>query len=264
MAIDFHNPKNKTSYSERKVDQSWKDMANRLVDINGKSIVDIGCGGGLYTKALMDMGAAKGIGVDFSLPSIETAEKTCVGIKNVTFQQGNALGTPFSEASFDVVLERALIHHIETMELPTCAKEAHRLLKPGGVCVWQDRTPEDVQQKASVEHLRGYLFEKYPALLAVDTRRRHLQETVLEALGSVDFSNIQSYTLWETRGVYANKEALKKSFLRREGRSILHELSDAELNEFTDYLLTKLNTLEEDHPLIDRDRWTIWVAQKPY
>lgn len=67
MGIDFHNKDNQTTYTTRQADHSWMEAMKDLVPImNISKATDIGCGGGIYSKALADMGVSSIIGVDFS------------------------------------------------------------------------------------------------------------------------------------------------------------------------------------------------------
>ncbi len=47
--------------------------------------------------------------------------------------------------------------------------------------------------------------------------------------------------LWETRQVYASREAFFNDIRSRKGRSILHELSDVELEDLISYMDERLN-----------------------
>lgn len=58
MPINFHGEENRLSYANRKADQSWIDFVGRLVEIKGKKVLEIGCGGGIYCKAMAELGAA--------------------------------------------------------------------------------------------------------------------------------------------------------------------------------------------------------------
>lgn len=66
MGIDFHAPANRRTYSDREADASWREAVLRLVDAAGADVVDVGCGGGVYTRAWHELGAATVTGVDFS------------------------------------------------------------------------------------------------------------------------------------------------------------------------------------------------------
>ncbi len=64
MQIDFHRQENRYTYATRQADSSWMIMVNTIVAVSGRRVLDIGCGEGIYTKALADMGAASVTGLD--------------------------------------------------------------------------------------------------------------------------------------------------------------------------------------------------------
>src|SRR5699024_9802337 len=108
MGIDFHSAKNRKTYTTRKADNLWMETINGLIPISDISkATDIGCGGGIYSKALADIGVDSVTGVDFSKSILEGAEENCEEYDNISFQYGNALETGLDSNTFDLVLERA-------------------------------------------------------------------------------------------------------------------------------------------------------------
>ncbi len=258
MPIDFHDPRNAHTYDTRAADPTWVATISAIVSPEGKRVLDIGCGGGVYSRAFAELGAASVTGVDFSAAMLESARALCADLPQVTFQQGDALATDLPDASADLVYERALLHHLT--DLPACVAEAYRLLAPGGVDLAQDRTPEDIQLPAVPEHLRAYFHERYPRLLKIELRRRPRSEDVLAALTNASFTQIETHHFWETRRVYATFDELADDLRHRVDRSILHELSDAELADLIDYIRERL---PEHGPYPDASRWTLWWGVKP-
>jgi ubiquinone/menaquinone biosynthesis C-methylase UbiE len=189
---------------------------------------------------------------------LESARTLCADLPQVTFQQGDALATGLPDAGADLVHERALLHHLA--DLPACAAEAYRLLASGGVYLAQDRTPEDIQLPATPEQLRAYFHERYPRLLEVELRRRPRSENVLAALTSAGFTDVETRHLWETRRIYVTFDELADDLRHRVDRSILHELSDAELDDLIEYLRERLPA---HGPYPDASRWTLWWGVKP-
>ncbi|MGE7674174.1 class I SAM-dependent methyltransferase [Lysinibacillus sp. NPDC094403] len=258
MGIDFHKKDNQTTYTTRQADHTWMEAMKELVpSMNTSKATDIGCGGGIYAKALADMGVPSVIGVDFSQAMLVGAKENCKEYHNITFKQGNALDTGLDNDSFQLVLERALIHHIQ--DLKACFQEAYRVLEDKGIYIIQDRTPEDCLLKGDNCHIRGYFFERFPKLKEREIKRRHSNELVVETLKEIGFSEIKEVKLWETRNVYEQKEQLIKDVQERTGRSILHELDDGELNELVNYIDKSIST---ESPIVEKDRWTIWKAVK--
>lgn len=258
MGINFHNNESRKAYTTREADISWRQTISELVQIeNISNALDVGCGGGIYSKALSDMGVASVTGVDFSEVILEGARENCKEYKNIIFKYGNALNTGLDSSSFNLLLERALIHHIE--DLHACFKEAYRMLENNGLYIVQDRTPEDCLFEGNNTHIRGYFFELFPKLIEKEINRRHDSSIVIEKLKEVGFKEVEEVKLWETRKVYQNKEQLLKDLSNRTGRSILHELEDKKLKLLIDHIDDSISI---DTDIVEKDRWTIWKAIK--
>jgi SAM-dependent methyltransferase len=254
VPIDFRDPANRRTYSDREADPSWREAVVGLVEPTGLHVVDIGCGGGTYLRAWHELGADAVTGVDSSAPILEAARESHGHLPGVAFRQGDAAATGLDAGSADVVFERALIHHVP--DLAGVAAEAARILRPGGILLIQDRTPEDVAQPGSTEHPRGWLFDLFPRLLDVENRRRADSSQVAAALASAGFGEMDATTLWEVRRRYADREDYLAEIAARTGRSILHELSDDELADLVEELRRRI----PDGPLVEQDRWTLWRA----
>jgi SAM-dependent methyltransferase len=257
VPIDFHDAANRSSYTGRAADPSWSAAITGLVDPAGAVVVDVGCGGGTYTRAWHDLGAAMVLGVDASAPMLDAAREAHGDVPGVDFRPGEATATGLADGCADVVFARALVHH--TPDLAAVAAEAFRVLCPGGTYLVQDRTPDDVAQPASATHPRGWLFEVFPRLLDVETRRRPDPALLAAALGGAGFEDATSTSLWEVRRRYQDRDAYLAEISARTGRSILHELDDAELHHLVDELRRRL----PEGPLEESDRWTIWQARRP-
>ena len=255
MTINFHDENNKQSYTTRAADAGWLALLGKIIDpASIGHAADIGCGGGIYTKALADLKIPAVTGVDFSEAMIDAAKTNCGDYHQLNFQVGNALETGLSSGKPDLILERALIHHLQDLE--ACFTEAYRVLNHGGTFITQDRTPVDCLLEGTSIHIRGYILSKFPRLKTIETQRRHESETVSRELGAVGFSKIKEIKLWETKQVYSSKKELLDDIRSRTGRSILHELDNRELKELVDYMDGKLDEKE----IIEKDRWTIWKA----
>ena len=258
MPIDFHAPGNAGTYSGRSVDADWSAAMRRIVDPAGSRVADIGCGGGLYSLAWARLGAAAVIGVDFSPVMAGTAERAAADLANITIHTGRAEATGLDGGSFDIVFERALVHHLP--DLRPAFGEAWRILRPGGRLIVQDRTMADVTAPPSPEHLRGHFFAAFPRLLAIEAERRPDHAAVDAAMRAAGFAGPDAFQLWETRRIYAGTDELAADLRERKGRSLLHALDDAELEFLVDMVIRRLPV---DGTIRERDRWTVWAAAKP-
>jgi SAM-dependent methyltransferase len=257
MPIDFADPANSRTYSGRDADATWADLIGRLVDPAGAVVVDIGCGGGTYTRAWSELGARRVVGVDASFPQLESARSDSGHLPGIEFRHGDAADTGLPPGDADVVFERALVHHVA--DLAPVVAEAHRLLRPGGTYLIQDRTPDDVALPGSPEHPRGWFFEIFPALLDVENGRRRSADAVTQELTAGGFADVGTSSLWEVRRRYGSREDYLAEIRTRTGRSILHDLDDEEL----DTLVTELRRRLPEGPLVEQDRWTVWSARRP-
>nr|WP_282563583.1 MULTISPECIES: class I SAM-dependent methyltransferase [Providencia] len=257
MPIDFHDEKNKSTYATRSVAKEWMDFIEKQVDIKNKIVADIGCGGGIYSRAWAELGAKNVIGIDFSEHMVKTAREKSIDYPQTTFQQGNAEKTGLASSSIDLVFERALIHHL--VDYNNNFQEIHRVLSDKGYFIIQDRTMENVTLPGGEQHLRGFFFECFPKLIDVEAKRRPTQKQVETELQQNGFKLVSSQVFCETRRIYDNFSSLEQDISARTGRSILHELDD---NQITFLVNTLRHHLSHLSPIIEQDYWHIWVAQK--
>lgn len=82
-----------------------RELANSI-DINGKNVLDVGCGLGGPSRLLADEYNCKVTGIDMCEEYIKTATElsTLLGLDNkTTYMLGDATNLPFEDESFDVV-----------------------------------------------------------------------------------------------------------------------------------------------------------------
>ncbi|MFB5192050.1 class I SAM-dependent methyltransferase [Alicyclobacillus fastidiosus] len=257
--MDFHSDRVKYMYSGRNVHLQWVRAVREWLCVDGLQVVDLGCGGGLYDEAWIAAGARSVVGVDASAVMIEAAREAYGTRSDISFAVADARATGLEGNAYDVVFSRAVIHHMQLREVTELLREAYRLLRSGGSVLVQDRTVEDVLLPGAPDHIRGYFFEMYPRLRDVEVRRRHAVSEVSTAFAEAGLCRVSVERMWETRSEYSDFQGLERDLLARAGRSILHELSDAELRALVANIRKKLRC----RPIVDRDRWTVWRAIKP-
>ncbi len=113
--------------------------AKKALDLNklipeGKSALEVGCGGGIMCEEIARIGFNT-VGIDPSEPSIKTATEHAIesGLK-VNYVNGTGEALPFDDNSFDVVFSCDVLEHVQ--DLPVVISEISRVLKPEGVFIY--------------------------------------------------------------------------------------------------------------------------------
>lgn len=102
-------------------------------DLDGKIVLDVGCGMGRFTEVASAYGA-RVVGMDLSR-AVFSAEANLSDRQNVAIIQGDALNPPFVDSSFDVIYSIGVLHH--TPDTRQAFLSLVRLLKPGGrIAIW--------------------------------------------------------------------------------------------------------------------------------
>ncbi|MCU0630384.1 MAG: class I SAM-dependent methyltransferase, partial [Methanoregulaceae archaeon] len=122
---------------------AWKQELARNIPESPQRVLDIGCGTAVMGLLFAEMGHQV-TGVDLSEAMIAKArEKADAQNLPIELRTGDAEHLPFSNGSFDVVVNR---HLVWTLPHPEIAlKEWNRVLKKGGVVliiegIWNDRS----------------------------------------------------------------------------------------------------------------------------
>ncbi|MEU0551272.1 class I SAM-dependent methyltransferase [Micromonospora sp. NPDC005979] len=254
--IDFHDPHNRDTYVGRSADPAWSALFARLMRPEGRLVADLGCGGGIYTKAIAGMAPQLVVGMDSSHLSLESARSYCQGVDRVSFLLTDAEAVGAEDDVFDGVVERALIHHFTTLHRNF--REARRILKPAGLLWVQDRTVDDVLQPPSAEHIRGYYLAFDERLRATEIERRRREPDVTAALLEAGFRLVNSSKVCELRKVFREPGELYEEIVLRRGRSLLHALDDRRIRQLADYVVERIPRW----PAVERDTWTVWIAEK--
>jgi SAM-dependent methyltransferase len=104
----------------------------------GQTVLDLGCGSGENSLLLARRGA-KVVGVDISESLLALARERlemngCAGAE-VRFMPASAHRLPIPDASVDLVLGIAILHHLD---LDATSREVFRVLRPGGRAIFEE------------------------------------------------------------------------------------------------------------------------------
>lgn len=116
-----------------------KEIFDKLGDIAGKTILELGAGMGRYTKLFPEKKAKSVHALDFMEASIKKNEELNGPPKNptYTFQQADVTQVDF-EQQFDVVFSNWLMMYLSDQEIESLAVNMARWCKPGGVVFFRE------------------------------------------------------------------------------------------------------------------------------
>lgn len=107
-----------------------------LGSVQGKLVLDIGCGRGEICK-IMALKGAHVVGTDYSSSSlrisIKSSEMEPRAANNTSFVESDAKYLPLITESFDVILMLEIVEHLHPWELELALRNVFRILKPGGM-----------------------------------------------------------------------------------------------------------------------------------
>ncbi|MCL2786061.1 MAG: class I SAM-dependent methyltransferase [Methanomassiliicoccaceae archaeon] len=96
---------------------------------NGGTVLDIGCGNGKTSLALIDAGHNV-IGIDISDAAVRICEK--IAGNRMSVMTASATDIPLNDATMDGVVMIHVLEHLDADETERAVKEAERILTPGG------------------------------------------------------------------------------------------------------------------------------------
>jgi SAM-dependent methyltransferase len=99
----------------------------------GRSVLEIGCGGGYFTSRLVAAlpDGVEVTSIDISPELVERARSRpeLAGRPHLRIEVANVEQLPFADASFDAVAGSSILHHLD---LGRALPELYRVLRPGG------------------------------------------------------------------------------------------------------------------------------------
>jgi ubiquinone/menaquinone biosynthesis C-methylase UbiE len=162
--------------------------------------LEVACGTGRMSRFMrLTFPNAKIVATDVSNPYLKVARKKLEDLTRVDFLQADAAQLPFLDESFDVFYSVFLFHEQPPAEREAVIKEAHRVLKPGGIFCFVD----SVQIK-DFEEAKDALTQ-FPVDFHEPFYKNYIENPMEDLLGKNGFKFCETHRGFLSKAVLAQK-----------------------------------------------------------
>lgn len=151
--------------------------------VTGQSrVLEIGCGTGNYSAALVREVGCRCWGIDPSAEMLACARQSA---SEIPLQRGMAEHLPFGDSRFELVFSVDVVHHVRDRRAYT--REAHRVLQPGGaLCT--------VTDSEEIIRTRRPLAVYFPETVEVELARYPRVGELTDLLHETGFRSVREVT----------------------------------------------------------------------
>ena len=144
-----------SSYSEQRLKNNYRikkrqkelELFLELLDkTNGEEILEIGCSSGFLTKHL-----GKATAIDTSATMLQFTKEENPQAKVL---EADMFNLPFKNNSFDKIITMRVWNHLDEEDLRKVSKEARRVLREGGILVF------DIEEKNWLRRLVNFFYKR--------------------------------------------------------------------------------------------------------
>lgn len=168
------------SFSEKTVSKYVTDVIDSL-DIRNKNCIDIGCGGGRYSKYLIEK--------DANVLAIDKNPEMFNENDKINFITAIMNDIPVKDESFDLALSIGVLHNsISLDEYISSINELHRILKRGGKAVISVFTNDVIDKDLTFISAINYLPPNRPlmVLLSKEQINKYLEQAGFKINKKID------------------------------------------------------------------------------
>lgn len=107
----------------------WHQLKDLFPDLEGKSVIDLGCGYGWHCQYAVERGAAQVLGIDSSENMIREARRRNNDPK-ISYEVEGVESYAYPPQAFDCAISNLVLHYLENLD--EIYRKIYRTLKPGG------------------------------------------------------------------------------------------------------------------------------------
>jgi len=161
------------------------DIYNRLLALDNKHILELGCGSAAITREIASGGPGRRV-TALEVDQIAHARNLQItDLPNVTFGLAGAEAIPLDDATVDVVLMFKSLHHVPVAHMDAAMGEIRRVLKPRGLAY----ISEPIFAGAFNEILRLFHDESRVREAAFNAVKKAVAEGLFELADEVFFNS---------------------------------------------------------------------------
>lgn len=165
------------------------EVINKFFELNGKSLIDAGCGDMTVARMLAENGALV-LAIDPD-PVQAKRNRESEPIPGIEFVESGAESIPVGDASVDGVFFSYSLHHIPAEIYPEVFQEVRRVIKPGGFLYVIEPTDCPLNQVMILFH------DEEQERAAAQTALQELAKPFFETCVEVEYHNIRQYESFE-------------------------------------------------------------------
>lgn len=137
---------NRNIMESERIERTLK-LIEKHIDIKGKRVADLGCGRGVLSRRLRDLGA--------SVDAVDVAGNAFSrsNSDSIQFSQDYVPRTKLPDDTYDLVIATELIAYLEPSEFRLFMSEMSRIVKPSGLVLCS--TPLDINSDDSLYRFHG-------------------------------------------------------------------------------------------------------------
>lgn len=161
------------------------DVYHRLLSLDGKHILELGCGNAVITRDIATAGPGRRI-TALEVDAIAHEKNLQItDLPNVSFGLAGAQDIPLDDESVDLVFMFKSLHHVPVDMMERSIREIHRVLKPGGLAY----ISEPVYAGEFNEILRLFHDERAVREAAFESLKRAVDSGLLRLVDEVFFNS---------------------------------------------------------------------------
>jgi ubiquinone/menaquinone biosynthesis C-methylase UbiE len=154
---------------------TWKKESITLPNIlKNKRVLELGVGTGKTLVSILRQKPKKVYAVDFSEKAIEKSLERFK--RNASFVKADVKHLPFESGSFDIVVCYYVLNNNLKKDRTLVVKEIHRVLKKGGICLFEDFSINDLRNEGQKHKTDKNTVVKKNGLIAHFFEEEELKE----------------------------------------------------------------------------------------